>query len=262
MLAVRSECSFNSSRGVATMRPRHGSVGGHGPCSLSQPLGHSVLTPGIPSRLRLRCPPRRPIHSTAWPMVNSEGVIFPPKWATNVSASSALSTSEAGASGVWLARSRNDTIRAAAAALMVTAFSNPSHVSNRRSSTRQPLLSTKCTSSTGHRHVYFRTTSSASAAVAAGSSVQSSQWTGSVPAAVGAPAPRPDSRSSARRADISPGRASNPPTSTALAPPPNAAEYPVSRSPARSPRSVRAGSAPPRTPWPAGRRSGCSGHSG
>jgi hypothetical protein len=105
-----------------------------------------------------------------------------PKWHTKTSASSGLSTAVAAASGVSRARSRNDTIRAATAALTVTAFSSPSQDSQRRSSTLQPLLSTRCTSSIGHRQVYFRTTSSASSAVAAGSSVQSSQCTGSTPA--------------------------------------------------------------------------------
>ena len=79
-------------------------------------------------------------------------------------------------------RSRNNTIRAATAASTLTAFSSLSQVSKRRSSTLQPLLSTKWTSSIGHRQVYFRTTSSASSAVAAGSSVQSSQCAAWVPA--------------------------------------------------------------------------------
>ena len=128
-----------------------------------------------------------------------------------------------GPRGSPCARSRNNTIRAATATLTLTAFSSRSQVSKRRSSTLQPLLSTKWTSSIGHRQVYFRTTSCALSAVAAGSSVQSSQCAARGPPVARVPIPPPGSRSSARRADISGGPAPTSLVSTAL-PPPHAAQ--------------------------------------
>ena len=162
------------------------------------------------------------------------------------------------------ARSRNNTIRAATATSTLTAFSSRSQVSKRRSSTLQPLLSTKWTSSIGHRQVYFRTTSSASSAVAAGSSVQSSQCAAWVPAGgagshtstrfqvigqacgyfwrSGTNVTRIDRTSTAARRSGTPA-------------------FRLTSTTARH-RTGWLRTPSPRAPWPAGRRSCGSGHSG
>ncbi len=74
---------------------------------------HKVRTPGIPSLVRFRCPPRRPIHNTACPSVSGNTARPVPNLATKTAHSSSLSNTVAGASGSCRARSRNATIRAA-----------------------------------------------------------------------------------------------------------------------------------------------------